>query len=130
MQQSVARFLRANAADPGYELAVERVIAANPALQNATNGFNNTDEALRHLQSALVHLIIARKNGEGDEICAMQNSIDYTLGLIDEITDMQREVYLSRMANLANMRLRFQSVWNTLTVQQLGELRPAQQAQR
>jgi hypothetical protein len=114
MEESVARYLRSKGVCPGYQLQVKQTIRDHPALQCETNGFNNAHEAVRHLQTALVHLLIARKNGELDEVVALQGAIDCSVSLIDDVTDMHHELYLSRTADLKNMAARFQRVWRAV----------------
>lgn len=121
MEPIVVRYLYSRGAGPAYVLEVQHVMSGNPALQSATNGFCNAREAARHMQSALVHLLLARKNGEMDEVAELQSSIDCSITLIDELTDAASSSRLSaqlgRAADSANMAARFQRIWRAVDTQ-------------
>lgn len=115
MEESALLYLRSrHGVCPSYIQGVQKTIQDNPALQCATNGFNNAHEAVRHLQSALVHLLIARKNDELQEVVALQGAIDCSVSLIDDVTDMEHELYLTRTADTKNMAERFRRIWRTV----------------
>lgn len=110
------RYMRTKGVCPGYAQQVQQVVRDNTALQCSTNGFNNAHEAVRHLQTALVHLLIARKNGDVDEVVGLQGAIDCSVSLIDDVVDVNHEMYLTRTADLKNMAARFQRVWRAVEI--------------